>query len=188
MKTFITTTIVTLTLATAAWAQPFNRGGGEGDGPRGKGFAAVQETLELTDDQVEGLKANNQAMREEMRTTFQSTREKREQLKAELESENPNAAIIGQLMIEARTVRDEMKAVRDKYRESALALLDDAQKAKLATLQQALEMAGPARAAIGLNLLEGPGDGPGFGGGSFRGGSPFGPGGRGPRGGGPGGR
>ena len=122
---------------------------------RGPRFDAIQEALDLTDEQVTALQENGKALRESMRAVMEGTKETREALRTEMQLESPNPAIVGQYMIDLKNVRDEVKALRDASRESALTVLTDEQKATLAELEAAAERAPVAMQARGLNLLEG---------------------------------
>ena len=147
-------------------------------GPHGLRGQALQQYLELTEQQREDLKTNRQALREATRPLMQQMREKRNFLGEEMHSETPNAGTIGQLNIEIKELAEQMKAAREASRADAVALLDSNQQAKLAILQQALELQGLARQAAGANLLAAPKGGFGMRGGMGPGpGSPGGPGG-----------
>ena len=134
-------------------------------GPHGLRGQALQQHLELTEQQREDLKTNRQALREATRPLMQQMREKRNLLREEMHSETPNAGTIGQLNVEIKELAEQMKAAREAARADAVALLDSNQQAKLAILQQALELQGLARQAAGANLLAAPKGGLGMRGG-----------------------
>jgi Spy/CpxP family protein refolding chaperone len=143
-------------------------------GPHGLRGQALQEHLQLTEEQQAGLKANRQTLREATKPLMQQMREKRNLLREEMHSETPNAGIIGQLNVEIKELAEQMKAARESSRADAVALLDSNQQAALGELQRALELQGIARQAAGANLLAAPEGGFGMRGG-------MGPGPRGPR-------
>ena len=81
-----------------------------------------------------------------------------------MQQENPNETVIAQHLAAMSEARQEAQAIRAQYRESALAVLDETQKAKVADIEAAVELARQAPGAAALNLIEGPGKGrPGFG-------------------------
>lgn len=171
MKT-LTTVMTAILFAIPVLAQ----GPPEGHrGPRGLRGEALQQHLQLTEQQQADLKANRQAMREATKPLMEQMREKRNMLREEMQPETPNAGTIGQLNVEVKELAEQMKAARESSRADAVALLDSNQQAALAELQRALELQEVARQAAGANLLAPPEGGFGMRGG-------FGPGPRGPRG------
>jgi Spy/CpxP family protein refolding chaperone len=168
----ITAIIASAMFAVTLFAQA-PEGGREGR-HGGRNLDALVEFLNLTEDQVAAIHENNKAMRQEARAIMQAARDGRSGVRDELNQENPNPTIVGQAMVDAKETREAIKAKREEYRASALEILDDDQRAKLAALQEAMALAPTARQAVGANLLEGPE-------------GAFGPGGKGRRGG-PGGR
>lgn len=134
---------------------------------RGPQLDKLQETLSLTDTQLQALRDNSAAMREEIRAATEGARETREAMREEMAQDNPNEAIIAQHLTAMSEVRDEVEAIRARFRDSALALLDESQKAKLAEIEAAMELARLAPGAAALNLIEAPQGhrfrGPGFG-------------------------
>lgn len=129
----------------------------------------LREALSLSDDQVKALQENNRAFMQSAREIFREAAEKRRALQAELDSDNPNAAAVGQYMIEAKQAQEKVQAKRAEFRESALAVLDEQQQASLAQLEAAMKAAPAARQAAAMNLLEGEGGGRGAGFGAMRG-------------------
>lgn len=181
-----TSALLTLLCAGLLVAQgPF----GDGAGRRGgKSLEAVQETLMLNDAQIEQMRANQKEVRQAMREVFAQNREKRNQLRELMQSDNPDAFQIGQLTLELRNVGEQVKEARAAAREKNLMLLDEAQKERLQALTDAAALAPSIHGAAALNLIEGAGfagRGPGAGM-RGRGGHGGGPGARGARGRGPG--
>jgi hypothetical protein len=129
-------------------------------GPEGRAERQVPEALisylKLSETQVTALQENNQAMREEIRTIMQSARNGHEGVREELKQDNPNPAIVGQALVDAKETREAIDAKRDEFRVKALAILTADQKASLESLQQALQLAPTARQAVGTNLLDAP--------------------------------
>jgi len=152
---FATSALLTLLCAGLLAAQ-----GSAGDGERrrgGKGLEAVQETLVLNDAQIEQMRVNQREVRQAMREAFGENREKRNQLRELMQSDNPDAFQVGQLTLELRNAGAQVKAAQADAREKNLALLDEAQKERLLSLKDALALAPAIQGAAALNLLEGPG-------------------------------
>ena len=158
MKRTLTLAAIVLTASAMVVAQD------DSQRRRGPSFGAVKDALQLTDEQVTALQENNAAVRETAREVMSETREAREALRAELELDNPNPSIVGQHMVAIQQAGKALKAQREQARESALAILNDEQKAKLAEIEAALALVPVAGQARALNLLAGGerGDGPGF--------------------------
>ncbi len=147
----ITAIIATTLFAVALFAQgPGERRGGH------RTPDALIEYLQLDEEQVAALQENNRALRQEIRTIMQNAREERGTVREELEQDNPNPTIIGQALVDAKEVREAIKAKREEYRANALAVLTGDQQNALAGLQQALDLAPTAKQGVMMNLLEGP--------------------------------
>lgn len=130
-------------------------------GPRGpfqggRGFSTdeVQSALNLSDEQVTALKANNQALREALKAVMDQAHEKQQAMEAELENANPNPTVVGQLMIDAKNIRAQSNDIRAEYRTKALALLNAEQQSALTALEDSGERSPALREAGMLNLLE----------------------------------
>ncbi len=126
--------------------------------------AELKEILGLTDEQVQQLRDINTALAEAVQPDKEQIRTLQSQLRAELASDAPNAAVIGQLELDLRNLMDQIAATRSDYVDEARAVLTPGQVAVLASLEQALALAVPARQAMTLNLIESDGVA-GFGGG-----------------------
>jgi Spy/CpxP family protein refolding chaperone len=151
--------------APALWAQP-------GPGPRGpRGAAnldALQQVLELSDQQVADLKTARQDLfTNELRPIMDQIHEKRQALREEMQRESPNAAIVGQLQVDIAELAGQIKEKRTAQAGQLRASLTDAQRAKLEELQKAAELLPAIQQARGLSLIDAPeggfGPGPGFG-------------------------
>ena len=149
--------ILTMCLATAMAATALLAQGPRGprDGSRAPSFDEVKEALSLTDTQLATIQQNNQASREQMRAVFEEAKEKREALKTEVENENPNPTIVGQLMLDAKASHEKAEAIREATREQNVATLDAQQQAALNALAEG-DRSPALRQAGMLNLLEGP--------------------------------
>ena len=114
----------------------------------------LKEILSLTDEQVQQLRNINMALAEAVKPDKEQIRTLQSQLRAELASDAANAAVIGQLQLDIRNLMDQIAATRSDYVGTARAVLTPGQMAVLASLEQALALAGPARQAVTLNLIE----------------------------------
>jgi Spy/CpxP family protein refolding chaperone len=149
-RTILLPILATLALtATAplALAQPL---GSPGDGPRGmhgrhdRGGDLV-EFLGLTEEQEEQWKAAHKAHFEGLRPTFEKIRDLREQMKAELEGEAPDATTVGGLMIQIHQLDGDLEAGRDQLDATIREILTDEQQTKL----DAFKAASPGRRGPG---------------------------------------
>ena len=133
--------------APLALAQP---PGAPGDGPRGmhgrhdRGGDLV-EFLGLTDEQEEQWKAAHKAHFEGLRPTFERIRDLREQIKAELEGDSPDAATVGGYVIQIHQLDSELEAGRGELDAAIREILTDEQQTKL----DAFKAASPGRRGPG---------------------------------------
>ena len=120
--------------AAGAFAQPFEPGGsGPGfGGPRGAGGF-----LELTEEQQDALRHNREQRRPEMEALHEQMRENRKLLRDALESGNPDAASVGELVIEGHALQEKGRALREESKEAFENLLTPDQKRKLELLEAA---------------------------------------------------
>ena len=114
----------------------------------------LKEILSLTDGQVQQLRDINTAIVEAAQPDKEQIRTLQSQLRAELASDVPNAAVIGQLELDIRNLMNQIAATRADYVDEARAVLTPEQEAALTSLEQALALAVPARQAVALNLIE----------------------------------
>jgi Spy/CpxP family protein refolding chaperone len=134
-------------------------------GPRGEAnLDALKQFLELSDQQVEELKAaRKDFFANEVRPTMEQIREKRLALREEMQRESPNAAIVGQLQVEIAELGNQIKEKQAGQAEQLRGMLTDTQRTKLAELEQAASLLPAMHQARALSLLEAPEGGPGAG-------------------------
>ncbi len=159
-KKFWTATLaLTLGVATLCLAQGPRRAfagpGGHG-GPRGAAanFDALKTYLGLTDTQVAALKQARTDVAEAAKPTRQENAEKARALREEMAKANPDSATVGRLMTELKQSRSGFSANRTQLREKSLAVLTDAQKAKLKTLEEAAALQRQVHEARMSGLLD----------------------------------
>ena len=135
-----------------AQVPPFEDGERRG-GPRGE---QLKNFLELTDEQVDGLRGLHRSSRESLMPMLQEMRQKQSELRDAMEQETPDTAYVGQLVVDLKDSREQLKAKRAENRDQALALLTPGQIEALESLKQVMELGPAAHQALRMNLLEGP--------------------------------
>lgn len=157
--------IALLLAAGTLLAQPPAGGAPGMRGPRGpmakrmaaaRGAEAVKESLGLTDTQVQQLRELRRQRAEAARPAMEQLRQNREAIAEAMKADNPDAARVGQLMVDGKRLRESMRGSGEEYRAKAQALLTPEQKTKLEELQKAGRRGGAARQAMGLGLIEPP--------------------------------
>lgn len=145
----------------------------QGPPPGGPGWGAqsldaLKTFLQLSDKQVQDIKALRTSFRDSVKPIHDQIMTKQQDLKQELDKAAPDSAIVAQLMVDVKNLRNQIKTKRDEQKPQFLALLTDVQKSSLANLQQALSLQQAAHQAAALGLIDAPEGanfgGPGFGG------------------------
>lgn len=116
----------------------------------------LKQYLVLTEAQVTTLGhiQTNRIQAEQVIYTQMS--DKQRQINNLLEQGSNDAGTIGRLMVEINNLRKQLPLNSGPYRTQALAVLTDAQKAKLPVLAEALQLQTTAWQAVELNLVERP--------------------------------
>lgn len=117
------------------------------------GRIALEVYLDLTEEQSEELATIRSALGEDLRALQRQIGEKRRQIKDELNSDVPDANLIGQLTIEIKGLNEDQRAAREESRPLSLAVLDDRQVELLRPLEVAIRLERPARQAVRVNLI-----------------------------------
>ena len=142
-----------------------------GPGRRGPQAEQLATHLGLTADQVEALKEARSQHRQQVRALQREIFQKRREMRAELQGDNPNTAMIAQILVDIEGLNKQVKSLRDEFRQQTWATLGDEQKEAVAALEQAKALQPAIRQAAMFGLLEDSGGpGPRFGGGGFMGG------------------
>ncbi|HSL81761.1 MAG TPA: Spy/CpxP family protein refolding chaperone [Thermoanaerobaculia bacterium] len=132
-------------------AQPPGRGPGPGTGPgvgaadggsplRGPGgfpLRGLAASLDLTEQQIEAARALLEDLAAEVRPQAEEARGVREELHALLDTENPDPAEVGALVVELHGIRDEMRTARDGFAAAFSALLTPDQLERWEVLKDA---------------------------------------------------
>lgn len=112
--------------------------------------------LTLTESQITSLQQIQERKRTAESAIYTQMSERQRQLDALLRDGSNDVATIGRLMVEINNLRKQLPLPSDQYRASALAVLTDAQKAKLPALTEALKVMQPANEAVFYNLVDSP--------------------------------
>lgn len=115
--------------------------------------AALKNFLGLTGGQIEQLVQLRRSEQEAVRPIREQMAEKAKALREALAAGSPDAALVGQLTLDLRALRQKVVATNQDYHNQALGVLDDAQKAKVQTLQRLMRLQPAVGAATALNLL-----------------------------------
>ncbi len=158
-----------LLIAAAASAQGPGRGPGpgfgSGDGPQGLGGPGMGigtrdgrcliDYLDLTDEQATAW----QNLRDQLHTTLEPIRAQRvalhEQIQAALTSGGTDACAVGQLMVQAHALGDQVRAARDANQASFIALLTAEQQTKYQQFKEVRGMCAGDRGQRGAGMHRG---------------------------------
>jgi len=118
------------------------RHGGFGHGGVGRGAGMPQQIVDrmtsklgLTKTQQESWKALRDQQKATVQPLFEAGRAKREAIHQGLDN-NADAATLGQLLIDAHKIREQIRAAHDQYEKSFTALLNSDQVAKYQEIRQ----------------------------------------------------
>jgi len=123
--------------------------------PAPPGFADLKQALGLTDAQLVQLQTLQRSRQAASQAVYQQVAAKQKQINDMLNSPAPDAAALGQLEIDMANLRKQAGAMPPIH-DQALAILDDAQRAKLTDLQNAFKLQRAAGEAVGLGLIDPP--------------------------------
>lgn len=162
----------------AAAASLFAQGPGFGPGPRafgsggGRGpaaamfapgerldnatFDALKSFLTLTDAQVTQLKEVLKKQAEANKPVMEQIRAKNQELAEEMRKDSPSPATVGQLMVDIKKLREQIRDASGDVSTGALAVLTPAQQTKLKELEAAQQLVPAIHQAQVLNLLARP--------------------------------
>ena len=94
----------------------------------------LKNQLGLTEQQVDQLQVIGGKYRADILPLEQQLKVKNQALRAALDTAQPNAAIVGQIVIEQRVIRKQLNQRNGQLRRAIFAVLTPAQKQKLAGL------------------------------------------------------
>ena len=119
-------------------------------------FAAVKQYLTLSDAQLASLKQVQENRQKAEQAVYEQMRSRQMQLDGLLQQGSNDAVAIGRLMVEINNLRRQLPVSAGPYKAQALAILNEAQKTKLPTLQEAIRIQQTAWEAVTLNLVDAP--------------------------------
>lgn len=129
------------------------------------GFTELKAYLNLTDSQIQSIQQAQQKAMESQRSVIEQIQSKHQTLQDLLDKGTTDAAAVGKLMIEIRTLQQQIEQARTATRTQLLGFLTTEQKTKLTALEQAAKLWPLIQQGAMLGLLEPPAPGPGvFGG------------------------
>ncbi len=115
--------------------------------------AALKTFLDLTDQQVNQLVQLRRDEQETLSPIRQQVADKLKALRDATAAGSPDAAAVGQLTLDVRNLRQQVRQSNEDYHNRALGLLDDTQKTKLKQLEQVVRLRPAVTGATALNLL-----------------------------------
>lgn len=130
---------VALAMAGAVWAQPARGEAGGRRGPDGMP-ERMARYLELTEAQQQQARELFEARRPQMESLHEQMRGVHERLRAALESEAPDATLVGELTLEQLRLRQQGRAQRVEMQKAFKALLSPEQQKKAEALEAAREL------------------------------------------------
>lgn len=141
----------------------FGRGPGRGPGTGDRLGTALENAtfdqlkayLTLTDAQVTQLKSVIEARANAAKPVLEQIREKQKALNEEMKKDSPSAITVGQLMVDIKNLREQIRPSNGANAD-ALAVLNDAQKAKLKDLEAAQALMPAVRQAELTGLIARP--------------------------------
>jgi Spy/CpxP family protein refolding chaperone len=134
------TKAMTIRAAAAVWlcaslagAQPAGAPGGRGPG----GFMAgrMARVLNLSDDQKAAFQKVLEQQRPQMQALHQQLRDNHSKLEDALKGDNPDPAVVGQLVIQGRALMKQGEGLREQSSQTLRGLLTPEQQTKFDALQ-----------------------------------------------------
>ena len=138
--------------------EAFGEGAGHEFGGRGgetniPSERILSRVLNLTDEQIEELNLLKEAAQAAIEPLVEERHALREQLKAALDVDIPDALLVGELVVAGRDVGEAVRAVRESTFDSFIAMLTDEQ---IVTLEEMHDRRGSRRGSRGGS--RGPGE------------------------------
>jgi Spy/CpxP family protein refolding chaperone len=117
---------------------------------------ALKQYLNLTDSQVEQLRTARKDLAQANKPVLDQIREKAQALRQEMKSDKPDSTKVGQLTVELKALREQIRTSRDGLGAKTRAILSPEQQAKLKNLEEAQKLAPAIRQAVALGLIDAP--------------------------------
>ncbi|HYI95507.1 MAG TPA: hypothetical protein VEX68_18340 [Bryobacteraceae bacterium] len=116
----------------------------------------LRQYLVLSEAQVSTLEQIMKNRSQAEQQIYLQISEKERQMYNLLQQGSNDSTTIGRLMVEINNLRRQLPLSGAPYRTQALAAINDAQKAKVGALVEALKLQSPAWQAVQLNLMDSP--------------------------------
>lgn len=124
-------------------------------GPRGPRVSELADFLGLTPTQLETVAQIQRDYRNAVHDNLQAIAENRRQANVSLDSDSPDATLIGQLLVQAKQMEDSVRSREDEFISQMQAVLTDSQRTKLSSLDRMVPYQTEIREAQALGLLAG---------------------------------
>lgn len=128
-RTIIISSLI-VALAGTATAQGLRRRAGPVRGP-GQRIERLQQRLNLTETQKQGLRALQENRRKEMESLREELRQKREALRSLIEQPNPNPTDVGDATLALRETRQRARDINERFLAGVKGLLGPDQQQRL---------------------------------------------------------
>ena len=112
-RIFIISSLIAALAGTAALAQ----------GLRGRAPERLQQRLNLSEGQMNGIRALAENRRKEMEPLRQELRQKRQNLRQLLQQANPNPNEVGNATLALKETRERMREINERFRSGVKGLL-----------------------------------------------------------------
>jgi Spy/CpxP family protein refolding chaperone len=128
-RTIIIATAVTALLAVSVFGQGLPAGG-RAKGPAQR-IERLQKRLNLTDTQMNGIRALAETRRQEMQSLRQELKPKRQALRQSMQENNPNPADVGNAALALKGTREQRREINQRFLSGVKGLLTPDQLQKL---------------------------------------------------------
>jgi Spy/CpxP family protein refolding chaperone len=118
-------------------------------------FSQLQTYLGLSGAQLTSLEQIRQSESQALQAIQQSLATKEQALRTLLNGSNPDAAAVGQAMLDLQSTRQQIQQQRQQFRTQAVAVLNADQQSKLQNLTQVQQLMPDVAEAAALNLIDG---------------------------------
>ncbi len=115
---------------------------------------ALKQALDLTDAQSQQIRDIARQQSESVKPIADQMREKGNALREEMKKESPDQAKVGQLSVDLKNLREQLKSKRAERGDSISAVLTPEQREKLKKLEEAAKLMPAVRQAAALGLIQ----------------------------------
>jgi Spy/CpxP family protein refolding chaperone len=126
-----------------------------GPGDRKVDYSELKTALTLSDAQLQQLVQLQTSHFQSNQTIYNQMSDKQKILSQQLSSDTPDSAAAGAAVVALAALRRQLNTAEKQFRDSAVALLTQAQRPKLQALDDARKLQTPIYQAVSLGLLEG---------------------------------